>query len=67
MGKSTHCCIVTGATADALASFYESSGMQAFIFQDRYRRCAVCDDDDEAGLDLVAQLTARFQTAALLG
>ena len=67
MGKFTHCCIVTGTTAEALASFYESSGMQAFIFQDRRRRCAVCDDDDEADLDLVAQLTARFQTAALLG
>src|SRR5574337_1232975 len=67
MGKFTHSTVIVGATAQALAVFYRAKGTKAFIFQDERSICAICDDnDDEADLDLIEEVTAEFQTIALL-
>ena len=68
MGKNAFCCVVVGCSAQALAVFYQAEGTRAFLDQDANGACAICDDnDDEPDLSLVAKVTAKFQTAALLG
>lgn len=68
MGKSTNSCVIVGTTSEALAAFYETQGTQVFIFQDENERFAVCDDnDDEADLDQIAELTNQLNAIALVG
>src|SRR3972149_6246088 len=68
MGMSTNSYVVVGSTAEALAAFYQAQGTRAFIFRDERNRCAICDDnDDEADLSVIAEMTNTLQVAALLG
>jgi hypothetical protein len=68
MGRFTNSCVVVGSTSKAIAAFYQARGTRAFIFQDDRNRCAICDDnDDEADLSLIAELTDTLQVLALLG
>jgi len=68
MGKFTNSYVVIGSTGEALVAFYQAQGARAFIFQDDRNRCAVCDDnDDEADLDLIAELTNEIQAIVLVG
>jgi hypothetical protein len=68
MGQFTNSYVVVGSTAEALVDFYRAQGTRAFIFQGVGNRCAICDDnDDEADLGVIAELTGRLQVTALLG
>ncbi len=68
MGKFTNSYIVVGSTGEALVAFYQAQGTRAFIFQDDDNHCVICDDnDDEADLDLIAELTDKLHAIALVG
>lgn len=68
MGMFTHSSFVVGPTGEALAAFYQTQGTRALILRNDQNRFAICDDnDDEADLSVVAELTDKLQVVAILG
>jgi hypothetical protein len=68
LGTFAHSYVIANSTPEALMGFYAANGSRAFIYPVERDLCAICDDnDDEADLSLLTELSAQLQALALLG
>ena len=68
MGTTAHSYVVADSTPEAILGFYRINGTRAFIYPTEHHLSAICDDnDDEADLSVLTELSAHLQAYVLLG